>query len=141
MPFLYIYIILKLPISFGRSTVIISFLLGLLIDTFSNTFGIHAAAATLTGFIRKPLLLGWVNIREIPENGVPSYKLMGFSVFIRYALIMTVIHHTALFVIESFNLFQPLSLIFKTLLIILSTMLLIFITETFNPGANKSGDK
>jgi rod shape-determining protein MreD len=140
--FLYIYVILKLPIDFGHSTVIFtSFLLGLSIDMFSNTSGIHAAAATLTGFIRNPLLLGWVDMKEIPENGVPSYRLMGFSEFIRYMLIMTAIHHTTLFVIESFNFFQPLSLIIKILLSILFTMLLIFITEAFNPGAYKSGDK
>jgi rod shape-determining protein MreD len=140
-PFLYIYLILKLPVDFGRSIVIfISFLLGLVIDIFSNTFGIHAATATLAGFIRNPLLFGWVDIKEIPENSVPSYKLMNFSNFLRYSLIITAIHHTVLFAIESFNFFQPLLLIVKTLSSILFTMLLIGITESFNRGVSESGN-
>ncbi|MDR3266023.1 MAG: rod shape-determining protein MreD [Tannerella sp.] len=140
-PFLYIYLILKLPVDFGRSSVIfISFLLGLVIDIFSNTFGIHAAAATLAGLIRNPLLLGWVDIKDIPENSIPSYQLMDFSNFLRYALIITAIHHTALFVVESFNFFQPLLLLVKILFSVLFTLLLIGITEAFNRGANKSGD-
>ncbi|MDR0835441.1 MAG: rod shape-determining protein MreD [Tannerella sp.] len=140
-PFLYIYLILKLPVDFGRSIVIfISFLLGLSIDLFSNTFGIHAAAATLAGLVRNPLLLGWVDIREIPENSIPSYKLMDFSKFVRYALIITAIHHTVLFTVESFNFFQPLMMVFKIVSSILFTMLLIGITEAFNLGAKKSGN-
>jgi rod shape-determining protein MreD len=142
MPFLYIYVILKLPVNFGRSVVIfIAFLLGLAIDLFSNTFGIHAAATALAGLVRNPLLLGWVTVKEIPENSIPSHKLMGYSEFIRYALIITAIHHTVLFAVDSFNFFQPLLLIVKILSSILFTMLLISIAEAFYPGANKSGDK
>ncbi|MDR2384049.1 MAG: rod shape-determining protein MreD [Tannerella sp.] len=140
-PFLYIYIILKLPVDLGHSLVIlISFLLGLIIDIFSNTFGMHAAATALAGLIRNPLLLGWVDIREIPENSIPSYKLMDLYVFFRYVLIITTIHHAALFIIESFNFFQPLLLIVKILSSILFTMLLIGITEAFNQGTNRNGN-
>jgi rod shape-determining protein MreD len=140
-PFFYLYVILKLPVDFGRSSVIlISFLLGLAIDLFSNTFGIHAAATALAGLVRNPLLLGWVDVKEVPENSIPSCKLMDYPTFLRYALIIVIIHHTALFVIESFHFFQPLPLIFKISSSILFTMLLIGITEAFNQGKRKDGD-
>jgi rod shape-determining protein MreD len=140
-PFLYIYPILKLPVDFSRSGVIfISFLLGLLIDIFSNTFGIHAAAAALAGFVRNPLLSGWVDMKEIPENSIPSYRLLNFSNFLRYTLIITAIHHTVLFAVESFNFFQPLLLTVKILSSILFTMLLIGITESFHRGGGGNGD-
>jgi hypothetical protein len=100
----------------------------------------HAAATALAGLIRNPLLLGWVDIREIPENSIPSYKLMDLYVFFRYVLIITTIHHAALFIIESFNFFQPLLLIVKILSSILFTMLLIGITEAFNQGTNRNGN-
>ncbi|MBT6835150.1 MAG: rod shape-determining protein MreD, partial [Bacteroidetes bacterium] len=57
-PYIYIYFILLLPVSIPKtSLIILAFLLGLVIDVFSNTYGIHAAASTLVGFLR-PLLVG-----------------------------------------------------------------------------------
>ena len=56
-PFLYLYFIVKMPVGSPRDLVVLfSFLIGLVIDVFSNTPGMHAAACTLTGFIREPLI-------------------------------------------------------------------------------------
>lgn len=56
-PFLYLYFILKLPVGISRTNVVFfSFLIGLVIDIFSNTPGMHAFACTLAGFIRHPLI-------------------------------------------------------------------------------------
>ena len=141
VPFIYLYSILKLPIDIPRSGVIlISFFAGLAIDAFSNTFGIHAAACSLIGFIRTPLLDRFVDVREMPEGSVPSYRLFGLGRFVRYAVLLVSIHHVALFVIESFTLFQPLLMIMRILSSILFTLLLIFILEVFNLSILKSGE-
>ena len=51
-PFPYVYLLLILPISIGRvSLLFVSFSLGLVIDVFSNTGGIHAAASTVIGVL------------------------------------------------------------------------------------------
>ncbi len=51
-PFLYLYFIIKMPVGTSRDLVVLfSFLIGLVIDMFSNTPGMHAAACTLAGFI------------------------------------------------------------------------------------------
>ena len=51
--FLYIYVIVKFPTQMSRSQMVVtSFLLGFAIDMFSNTPGMHAAACSLTGFLR-----------------------------------------------------------------------------------------
>ena len=56
-PFLYLYFILKMPVGSSRTNVVFfSFLIGLVIDIFSNTPGMHAFACTLAGFIRHPLI-------------------------------------------------------------------------------------
>lgn len=56
-PFLYLYFIIKMPVGTSRDLVVLfSFLIGLVIDMFSNTHGMHAAACTLAGFIREPLI-------------------------------------------------------------------------------------
>ena len=56
-PFLYLYIILKLPVGESRSgQLFLAFLAGLLVDIFSNTPGMHAFACTLAGFCREGLI-------------------------------------------------------------------------------------
>jgi rod shape-determining protein MreD len=140
-PFVYIYLLLKLPIDMTRSRIILlSFVLGLVVDVFSNTFGMHAAACTFAGFIRRPLLERFVDIRDFPEGSVPSYRLFGYGKFIRYAFILTVLHHITLFVIESFTFFQPLMMFVRMTSTILFSLLLILVIEAFNLGKINSGE-
>ena len=141
VPFIYLYVILKLPVDITRSNIVlISFFVGLIIDVFSNTFGMHAAACTLAGFVRTPLLERLADVRDVPEGSVPSYKLFGLVRFVRYTILFVSIHHVALFVIESFTFFQPLMMITRTVSSILFTLLLIFILEAFNLNILKSGE-
>jgi len=134
-PFLYIYVIMKLRIDLSRSVVIVlSFLLGLIIDIFSNTLGIHAAACSLIGFIRNPLLVQFVDIKELPDRSIPSSHLFGFSRFIRYTLIIVTLHHILLFSIESFSFHQPSIVFIRMISSIFLSSILIFIIEAFNLG-------
>lgn len=140
-PFIYVYVILKLPVDMSRTSVIaFSFLLGLTIDIFSNTFGMHAAACSLVGFVRTPLLERFVDMKELPGGSVPSYRLFGFGKFMRYTLLMVTLHHVALFLIESFSLFQPWRMIVRMTSSIALTSLLILILEAFNLGKRRSGE-
>ncbi len=75
--------------------------IGLLVDVFYDTLGIHAAATTLLAFLR-PTVLKLI----MPSGG---YELgdetrissMGVSWFVRYAVPLLVIHHLTLFFIEA----------------------------------------
>ena len=130
-PFLYLYVIVKMPVNATRSTVIfISFLLGIVIDMFSNTLGMHAAACSLAGLIRNPLLFTFSE-KEITENMTPSYRTLGIRAFLKYAVSLVVIHHVALFLIESISLFDPVFLIFRIFANVILTVLFIFIVEAF----------
>ena len=140
-PFIYLYVILKIPVNLSRSAVIaISFLLGLLIDLFSDTSGIHAAACSFIGLTRMPLLERLVDFKEMPEGVVPSYKTFGFFKFVRYSIILIAIHHIILFVIESFSFFQPWLLISRMMSSVFFTSLLCFIIEAFNINKVKGGE-
>ncbi|MDR0573761.1 MAG: rod shape-determining protein MreD [Tannerella sp.] len=140
-PFIYLYAILKFPVDMTRSNMIIlSFLFGLTIDMFSNTFGMHAAACSFIGFIRMPLLERFVDMKELPEGSVLSCRLFGFGKFMRYAFILVTLHHIVLFSIESFSFSHPLLMITRMLSSILLTSLLMFIIEAFNLGKVKSGE-
>jgi hypothetical protein len=97
----------------------------------------HAAACSLVGLVRASLLYSMIDIKEIPEGSIPSFGLMGFTKFMRYALILISIHIITLFAIESFNFFQPFMLIIKIVSSIALSTLLIGITEAFNPGTKR----
>ncbi|MDR0845636.1 MAG: rod shape-determining protein MreD [Tannerella sp.] len=139
-PFLYIYVILKMPINLSRTQIVtISFLLGLAIDMFSNTWGMHAAVCSFAGFIRNPLLKIFLD-KDMVEDASPSYRTLGTGAFMRYAISLVVIHHVFLFLIESFSFFDPLFLLLRIVLSIILTILCIFIVETFSIEKRRSGN-
>jgi len=140
-PFIYLYAILKFPFDMKRTHIILlSFCLGLIIDVFSNTFGMHAAACSFIGFIRTPLLERFSELKEIPDRSIPSYRLMGFVKFFYYTLILVTLHHIILFSIDSFGFYRPIQLILRISSSILLTSLLVFIVEAFNLRKVKYGE-
>ncbi|MDR0757559.1 MAG: rod shape-determining protein MreD [Tannerella sp.] len=130
--FLYVYVIIRIPINFTRSQVIvIAFLLGLIIDMFTNTLGMHAAACALAGFFREPLLKAYTE-REMLEEGVPSSRRLGWSAYIKLTLSVVILHHVTLFLIESLSLSDPLFLMLRIVASVILTSICIFIIELFN---------
>jgi rod shape-determining protein MreD len=103
-PYIYILFILLLPFTIpGYFLLGISFILGISIDIFSNTPGIHAGATVLLGFIR-PGIAQLVSSRELIEKGnTPSMTQLGFASFIKYTVISVLIHHLFLFFAEAFS--------------------------------------
>lgn len=139
-PFLYLYFIVKLPVGISTSTVTFaSFLLGLTIDIFSNTPGMHAAACTLAGFTR-PTIIRLLMGDDLPDALFPSYKTFGYGGFFRLVIVLVVIHHLTLFLLESLTLFDPLFLLIRIVASIIMTTLLICIVEAFNVEAQKNGE-
>lgn len=102
-PFLYLYFILTLDHNMSRSQLMLwAFFLGLAIDIFSNTFGVHAAASTFIAFVR-PSILRLFFIREENEIYEPGIRAMGGSVFFYYTLVCSLLHHTVVFALEFFS--------------------------------------
>ncbi len=120
-PFFYILFILLLPYYTPRALLLfLSFLLGFVIDIFTNTPGVHASACLLTGFVR-PGVLQLITSRETLESvNAPRVENMGFQWFAGYALFIALIHHLFLFFIEAFT-FE--SFLITMLRVILSSVL------------------
>ncbi len=130
-PLLYIYFILKLSSGMNRNAVVIwAFLLGLSIDIFNNTPGLNALATTIAGFFRYYLLHLMVPRDE--DTFIPSIRRMGTSVFMRYSVIIILLHSTILFIAEAFSVYSPFILLLKIAGSSLLTLLLIFAMEAFN---------
>ncbi len=137
-PFVYLYCLLKMPVGTSRSLILIySFIIGCTIDMFSNTPGMHAAACSLAGFVRAPLIR-FLQGEELPDGIYPSYQTFGNAGFIRYVALFVAIHHIALFLIEALTLFDPFFLLLRIGASVLTTVLLICVIELFNFESQKS---
>ena len=103
-PYIYILFILLLPFTLpGYFLLPLAFLLGITIDIFNNTLGIHAGATVLLGFLR-PGIAQLISSRELIEKGnTPNMSQLGFASFLKYIIIAVLIHHLFLFYAESFS--------------------------------------
>ena len=102
-PYLYILIILALPVQMPRwVTLLQAFALGLIIDTFSNTLGMHAFATVLVAFLRNGIIKLFTSIEE-GNNPTPSFYTFGVSAYVKYVVVLVLIHHTTLFILEAFS--------------------------------------
>lgn len=103
-PYLYILFILLLP--FETPNVVLfalSFILGLTIDAFYDTPGLHAASCVLLAFVRTLFISITVQKEGFDNEPEPTLSIMGFRWFFTYALILTLFHHFFLFNLEVFR--------------------------------------
>ncbi|MCL7753737.1 rod shape-determining protein MreD [Polaribacter sp. Z022] len=126
-PYLYISFVFLYPLKESRFRFLFfSFLLGLLIDFFSDSGGIHAFSILFIAYIR----LFFVNLyfRKIPAD-YPFFKLKSesFGKVFNYVVTLTLIHHLIYFSFANFS-FQNLSMVFlNTLYSSVFTLILFFL--------------
>jgi rod shape-determining protein MreD len=134
-PYVYIMIILLLPsVTPSWLVLIISFLVGLIIDLFSGSPGMHASATLLAGFSR-PFVLRLISPRDGYESGSDlSMAAYGFRWFFIYAATIVLIHHTTLFFLEVFRFTDFFRTILRILLSSLFTVGFILLIEYYRKG-------
>jgi rod shape-determining protein MreD len=126
-PYLYILFILLFPLDGNKSLLILlSFLLGITIDLFGDSGGIHAAACVLIAYIRPAILKFSFGVsyeyNMVKVNKAPLIER------VTYISIMVLVHHLALFSLEIFSLSHILLLIKSTLFSSIFSIILIFCT-------------
>ena len=130
-PYLYILFIVVFPLNAPRPLFLfVAFLLGLTLDIFTNTLGIHAFATVFVAFIR-PYILSLYIPRDNHDYVIPSMSSFGQASFIKYAVTMVLVHHAVLFLIEAFSFRSIGFLILKILLNSLLTLLLLLPIEAY----------
>lgn len=132
---LYPVFILLLPLRVPRPLVILSaFAMGMLVDLFYNTPGVHASASIFTAFIR-PLIL----YRLTPRGGytavhAPNKEKMGWPWFLRYAAFLLAFHLFFYFSVESFTFVYIGTILLKTFFsFIISGIFILIFMQVFNP--------
>lgn len=132
-PYIYILFILLLPFETpGWLLLILAFLLGIIIDLFSGTIGIHAAATVMMAFFR-PFVMRSISAQREFESGMKiTIFETGFKWFFLYTIILVFVHHVTLFFLEAFRLsgfFHTLTMaLYST---ILTTLLIIIFQYLF----------
>ncbi|MFO7655966.1 MAG: rod shape-determining protein MreD [Bacteroidales bacterium] len=132
VPYIYVLYLLLLPFDTpGWVLLLTGFVLGLFIDVFADTLGMHTIATTFIAFLR-PLVLKLIAPREGYETGTnPRVSFYGLIWFIKYSGILVFIHHFLLFYIEVFRFGGFFSTLFRVVVSSLITLLLIVISQFF----------
>jgi hypothetical protein len=133
VPYFYFVFIFWLPFRATRTMVLFSgFVVGLLIDMFYKTPGLHTAASVLIGYLR-PFIINLLMPKEATEwgNEEPNRFSMGSVPFATYVIILTILHNGYLILLEWMQFGSFLYFLGKLLATTLISLLLILISELF----------
>lgn len=136
--YVYIGFLITLPIEIATIPgMLIGLALGLGVDSFMNTFGLHAAASVLLMYVRPMLISGLTPQGGYPAGALPRPNIMGLTWFMSFALPLIFIHHLTVFFIE----YGDMSLFWPTLIKALAStaysFLLIILIQYLFKGASR----
>ncbi len=128
-PYLYILFILLLPFETPNLLLfLLAFILGITVDAFYNTPGLHTSACVLLAFVRVMFISITVQKDGFDNEPEPTLSLMGFRWFFTYALVLTVVHHFFLFNLEVFRFFEIQYTLSRVVLSSIFTVFLMLMT-------------
>ncbi|WP_269226480.1 rod shape-determining protein MreD [Flavobacterium eburneipallidum] len=125
-PYPYLLFIILYPVNSNKFGLLIaSFFLGLIMDMFSNSGGIHTTACIVLAYYR-PYLFRFsfglsYEYQTVKLNDVLTPERFSFI------LLSVVIHHLVLFVLEAFDITFVLDVLIRTLLSTIFTIILCII--------------
>lgn len=126
-PYLYVLFIILYPFNGNQALFLLaSFLLGLGVDVFEDSGGIHAAACLVAAYFR-PFFLRFsfgvsYDYQMIRFSNTPFGERFG------YVILIVFLHHLVLFLLEFFSFAHFLLLLKKTLFSGIFTSLVVFLT-------------
>ncbi|QEM14142.1 MULTISPECIES: rod shape-determining protein MreD [Mucilaginibacter] len=128
-PYFYILFILLLPFEVPNVLLfVLSFVLGLTIDAFYDTPGLHASACVVLALVRVLFISITVQKDGFDNEPEPTLSIMGFRWFFTYALILTLFHHFFLLNLEVFSFSEIQYTLSRVVLSSLFTVFLILIS-------------
>ncbi|KGO80116.1 rod shape-determining protein MreD [Flavobacterium cauense R2A-7] len=126
-PFPYILFIILYPVNGNRAGLLVaSFLLGLTMDMFSNSGGVHATACLVLAYLR-PYIFKFAFGISYEYQTVKIADKMSPERF-TFILIAVLIHHLVLYLLEIFRFNFFWEILWRTLLSTLFTLLLCIIS-------------
>ncbi|AKP51759.1 hypothetical protein [Cyclobacterium amurskyense] len=125
--FLYVFFLLSLPNEVPTiPLLLIGFFLGLFIDLFYDSFGIHAASTVFLAFVRNTWIKVIMPTGGYDDNVPPTLLNMGLGWYLFYSLPLILLHHFIFFYIDSLGTHLYLPLVIR----VLSSMAFTFLLGT-----------
>ncbi|PLX11512.1 MAG: rod shape-determining protein MreD [Marinilabiliales bacterium] len=131
-PYIYVLFILVLPFETPKwLLLIVAFALGLTIDLFSSTIGMHSSATVVMAFFRPYVLKIFAPRDGYESETLPQLRYYGASWFLRYSVFLILIHHFFLFYVEVFRFSNFFSTFARAILSSIFTIILVLISQYF----------
>jgi hypothetical protein len=133
--FIYPIFILLLPIRTPTVLVVfLGFVLGITVDVFYDSLGVHAGASVFSAFIRSTILHFLEPRGGFEVNASPTKESYGINFFFRYAAIFMFLHILVYFSLEIFTPIYFNEIFIRTVFSFLLSLLFIIIYQyLFNP--------
>ena len=124
-PYYYIIFIISSPSKNSKSICLMwGFLIGLIIDFFSESYGIHTFCSVLIAYLQPLFYSAKSSYNKTSDDG-KNIKTMSLEFFISRTVLIVLIHHFTLFMLEDFSLINTFSIIYKTIVSSLFTIILL----------------
>lgn len=139
VPYVYFLFVLWLPFSLSRAGLLFAgFACGLLLDYFTQTPGLHAAACVLVAYVR-PFIITLLTPKDTTEFNYhePAPGPMGWAPYAVYVVVLTLLHHAWLFFLQLIQVGDVLDFLGKVAAGTGISLLLIFTAELLFPRKQK----
>ncbi len=127
---LYPVFLLLLPIKTPHAlSVLLGFAIGILVDIFYGSLGVHAAASVLTGFVR-PIVLSYLEPKAgYGTNIAPTKSKLGIAWFLRYSSLLIFLHLFFYFSVDAFTFVYIVDILLKTIVSFIFTMVFVIVYQ------------
>lgn len=130
-PLIYVVILLYMPMGSLKAGVLLwGFCTGFFVDIFNNTPGLASGAMTFAALIQPPLLKLIVP-KDATEDLIPTMQTLGTWNYIRYMMIIFLMHHLMYFSLECFSLYHITDAALLMVASWISSVLLALLLENF----------
>ena len=132
-PFIYLILIIILPqniekwmiLIFGVST-------GILLDLFEGNLGLNMASLVFISYLKPYLQIITIPRNSVDEKEKLNLKILGFRIFSIHALSIIFFHNLFLFILDYFQNFNILFILFKITASSIITYIFILIIQIFS---------
>lgn len=129
-PYVFIMFVIMLPFDTPWWILLLSsFGIGLSIDVFTGSLGVHAAATTLVAFSRPAIIKSLLPKIDKGITVFPGISFMGVPTFALFSFILVFIHNLFFFTVEVMSFYEFWHILLRVILSSIITTLLIVILE------------
>ena len=122
--------VLMLPMKTPKALVLLlAFLLGMAVDSFYNSPGVHAAALVFTAYIKEFILRFLEPFEGYNKDDYPTISKMGIGWFMSFISILLLIHTFIYFSIEAFTFVYFFDIFLNTIFSFIVSFLVIMLTQ------------